>query len=115
MITVLMHKDGCGLYSRAKISGHSGYSVRGSDIICAAVSTISQGILCGIEEVLKCDVTVDEDKDGELDFTVYPQMCKVHDCQLMMSTLVWSLKDIAEQYPQYVSYAEVEGAEVEGD
>ena len=107
MIQVTMFKDN-GLIQRVKISGHSGYSVRGSDIVCSAVSTISQGILGGIMEVAKCEVNILADGDGELDFMVLPDLHNMHHCQLLTDTLDWSLKDIAEQHGEYVSYEEVD-------
>lgn len=97
-----------GDISRVKISGHSGYSVLGSDIVCSAVSTISQGILGGIMEVVKCEVNILEDANGELDFVVLPGLHDAHHCNLLTETLAWSLKDISEQYEEFVSYSEVD-------
>jgi len=35
------------------VSGHSGYSEEGSDIVCASISTLSQMVCVGLENVLK--------------------------------------------------------------
>ena len=34
------------------VSGHSGYSVEGSDIVCSAISSLSQMVCVGLENVL---------------------------------------------------------------
>ena len=47
-----------------EVSGHSGYSEEGSDIVCSAISTLSQSICVGLDNVLnlKPDVIIDEKK-----------------------------------------------------
>ena len=50
MVTVkLLYQDKAltGIESR----GHSGYSRRGSDIVCAAVSTLMQALILGLEDI----------------------------------------------------------------
>ena len=46
------------------ISGHSGYAEEGSDIICSAISTLSQSICVGLENVLnlKPIIEINENK-----------------------------------------------------
>ena len=34
------------------VSGHSGYSEQGSDIVCSAISSLSQSVCVGLENVL---------------------------------------------------------------
>lgn len=36
-----------------KVSGHAGYSEEGSDIVCSAVSALTQAPLLGLEKHLK--------------------------------------------------------------
>ncbi|MCI7181565.1 MAG: ribosomal-processing cysteine protease Prp [Schaedlerella sp.] len=43
MIEVIVHQDGI------KISGHAGYAPQGQDIVCAAVSAITQTLIKSIE------------------------------------------------------------------
>ncbi len=47
-----------------RVEGHSGYSDQGSDIVCSAISTTSQMVIVGLNEVLnlKINYLVDEDK-----------------------------------------------------
>ncbi len=54
MITI-NHSDGC-----IKIEGHAGYAAHGQDIVCAAISTITQVFLASVEDLttdnLKSDI-----------------------------------------------------------
>ena len=47
-----------------EISGHSGYSEYGSDIVCASISSISQACALGLKEVLGIELkmNINEDK-----------------------------------------------------
>ena len=42
-----------------EISGHSGYAEEGSDIVCSAISSISQMVVVGIKDVLKIGAFVE--------------------------------------------------------
>lgn len=37
-----------------KVYGHSGYDISGRDIVCAAVSSITQSVIIGLNKVI-CD------------------------------------------------------------
>ncbi|MBE7082207.1 MAG: ribosomal-processing cysteine protease Prp [Clostridiales bacterium] len=41
------------------ISGHSGYAEEGSDIVCSAISTLSQSICVGLENVLNLNPIIE--------------------------------------------------------
>ena len=45
-----------------EVSGHSGYLEQGSDIVCSAVSTASQMVCVGLENVLKLKPTIKIDE-----------------------------------------------------
>lgn len=40
------------------VSGHSGYSSAGHDIVCSAISTLSQSTCVGLENVLNLNPTI---------------------------------------------------------
>ena len=46
------------------VSGHSGYSEAGSDIVCSAISSLSQMTCVGLENVLNLNpnIIIDEEK-----------------------------------------------------
>lgn len=45
-----------------EVSGHSGYAEVGSDIVCSAISTLSQSICVGLDNVLNLnpEIVIDE-------------------------------------------------------
>ena len=61
-VTFLKRSDGALLGYRA--NGHSGYAEAGADIVCAAISALTQTTLNGLKNVLKAPVMFDQDDDG---------------------------------------------------
>jgi uncharacterized protein YsxB (DUF464 family) len=95
---------GKGIFHGFKITGHVGFDVKGKDVVCAAISAVSQSTLIGLNEVMKVDLNY-EIKDGLI-------RCDLKDsnecAQFMMKTLYQTLVQISKQYPRNVSISEVE-------
>ena len=68
MITVDLFKNEQGLITGYKVSGHAGFAAAGEDIVCGAVSVLTQTPILGLEQHLKCQPSyhVDEE-DGILE------------------------------------------------
>ena len=49
MVQVDIFKDKQGMINGYKVSGHAGYAEEGMDIICSAVSALTQAPLLGLE------------------------------------------------------------------
>ncbi len=93
-----------GIFYGFKISGHVGFDVKGKDVLCAAISAVSQSTLIGLNEVMKLDVNY-EIKDGLIECNLKNN----NECaQFMMETLYQTLVQLAKQYPRNVSISEVE-------
>lgn len=97
----LFHND---RYAGFKMSGHVGLGTKGKDVVCAAVSAITQATLIGLEEVLgekivyKIDdglVKCDMKSDGEC-------------AQKMIETLHKTILQLSKQYPKNLSVSEME-------
>jgi uncharacterized protein YsxB (DUF464 family) len=99
MTTVRFLRRGGRLYG-FEAGGHAGYAPSGEDIVCAAVSALTQTALLGLQEVLKVPVTwkVDEEKGG---LTVRVRE-STDGTVLLLRTLEAGLKNIAGQYPDQV-------------
>lgn len=88
-----------------EISGHSGYGEAGSDIVCAAVSALSQAVANGLKSVVHAPVMFDQN-DGNASLTV----CLMPECtreqleksQILLDTLYEALQAIARDYPRNV-------------
>ena len=84
--------------------GHSGYAEAGEDIVCAAVSALTQGTLNGLLNVLKApvDYHIDE-KDGILTASLgdVPEG-KRAGAQLLLETLASALQMIEADYARFI-------------
>ena len=81
--------------------GHSGYSTEGTDIVCAAVSTLFVTLVNSIAEFTNDLVSVrGEPGDGALIWRG-----KISEKgRLLLDSALLGLRDVAEQYPEYVSF-----------
>ncbi|MEJ5257351.1 MAG: ribosomal-processing cysteine protease Prp [Fervidobacterium sp.] len=83
------------LYKSFEISGHALYAKKGKDIVCAAVSSVSQHTA----RVLEVEGAVVKIEEGYLRVE---RISKNEISQRFVEELVVTLKDIEEQYPRYV-------------
>lgn len=85
--------------------GHAGFDKRGKDIVCSAVSSITQTCALGILEVLKINAKyeVDEDK-GYLELRLPEAMDKslLEKTQVLLQTTCLALKDLSAGYPSNI-------------
>jgi len=115
MIKVIIYETNNNHIGRFTISGHSGYDIKGQDIICAAVSVLGQNTLnslvevCGIKED-EIDYFIDEEK-GFLDARVPRDLDEGTrmKAETVLRTLELGIKSIMESYPGYITlkYGEV--------
>lgn len=104
MIEVRLFSDSVGRLKGLFVSGHSGYARAGSDIVCAAVSAITQAAVLGLEEVLELapEVRID-DEAGLLELTLaQPGANKEREAQAVLETAARSLERLSGQYPKYL-------------
>lgn len=91
-------------------AGHAGYAEIGSDIVCAAVSTVMQQTALGIIDYLKLDVkpTV---KNGFLSINLknVDNNGREAEVDALTESMYLMLVQIAEQYPKYVKLTVKEG------
>src|SRR5690625_3892858 len=106
MITVVVKRANTDNRSirEVSISGHALYGDHGQDIVCAAVSAVSINLINAVEVIV--GVPLDTQQEDGLIVCVVPASVapKVAErVQLLMETLVFSLKSIAEEYPTFVT------------
>ncbi len=89
-----------------KCCGHTGYSKSGSDIVCAAVSSIVQTAMLGIEHYSsgKIKAVINEEKallkinmPDDIDVQLNDK------CQIILKTMKLGLVDLAENYSDYIN------------
>ena len=104
MTTVTVFRRPDGSLSGFDCRGHAEYADAGEDIVCAAVSALTQGTLNGLLNVLKApvDYRIDE-KDGILTASLgdVPED-KRAGAQLLLETLVSALQMIEADYARFI-------------
>jgi uncharacterized protein YsxB (DUF464 family) len=86
------------------ITGHAHYAQAGEDIVCAAVSGISLGMVNVIERMFGVRVYRESDHEGVLHCQLPDGLepAKQEKIQLLLEAMVLSLEGVAEEYPTYV-------------
>lgn len=107
MIEISIYKNADNLITGLKVSGHAGYSQKGSDIVCAAVSTLVINTINSIENFTSDHFNIAEDeKKGLIEFHVEEPMSS--NVNLLMNSLVLGLQGIQEEYSsKYVKLNQV--------
>ncbi len=94
-----------GTLTGFRAQGHTGYARAGQDIVCAAVSALTQSTLNGLRNVLKAPVTYEiDDQDALLQAELTPEATKaqIDGAQLLLVSLLEGLQAIERSYPRNV-------------
>lgn len=107
MIRVRVKRNSGGNPTKLEVKGHALFAPQGSDIVCAAVSMLTQTVIFALQDLvqLKFPVRVEE---GYLSVSAPPVMEneKAEKFFLLMETMLLGLKETARSYPAYVVYTE---------
>ena len=90
------------------VSGHSGYSEAGSDIVCAAISAVVTMAEATINDVCgaKAKVRVKEE-DARVTLTLPTSCDEEESVQAVLSGMMLALISLKEDYPDYIEILEV--------
>ncbi|HKM17989.1 MAG TPA: ribosomal-processing cysteine protease Prp [Limnochordia bacterium] len=91
-------------------AGHSGFAQYGEDIVCAAVSVLTQTAVIGLQEVLGAGAAV-EISEGLLKCTLPPGLPEAvwQQSQLILKVMYAGLKAVFQEYgAEYLEIEEVE-------
>lgn len=98
MITIKVDYDSQGMITGYKVEGHAGLAEAGKDILCAAVSVLTQTPILGLERHLKSKPRYKVE-----DATLQVQLDRADETtQAILMTMVYGLQDLAEKYPKIV-------------
>lgn len=108
MIKVKILRNSEGNIAGYNVEGHSGYSRKGRDIVCAAVSILTQNSLIALHEV--CGVDEEnikyyiDDKKGILKVLLQGNLNEVqrNNVYIVLSTMELGIKNLMESYPENV-------------
>lgn len=90
-----------------QIKGHAGAAEKGSDVVCAAVSSAAYMTANTITEILHADAMADVDEDGEMFLRISKK--DAPNCSDLLAGFKLHLQALEEQYPEniHVNYTEV--------
>ncbi len=90
------------------IKGHALYGDPGEDVVCAAVSAVSQAAVLGLEEHVGLELTVEIEEGSmwcRLPLGIGEE--KSIRAQAILHTMFLAIKSIAQDYPERISISEV--------
>jgi len=90
-------------------SGHTGYAKSGKDIVCASISSLTQAVVMGLQDVCYIGIRMTLD-DGYIK-VIIPQDLddkKIRESQILLETLYLSIKDLQSGYSKYISMEVIE-------
>ncbi len=89
--------------------GHAGYADAGEDIVCAAVSALTQTAVMGLRELLKLVIAV-EMEEGYIYCMLPDDIAKHHrhDAELILGTMAMGLGSIAQTNGDYIKVTDKE-------
>lgn len=87
-----------------EISGHSGYSKAGHDIVCAAVSAVTNLVLIGLMKELSIKLDLKNNDGGYLKCDLPKGIDKeISDkAQLLIGCMIKEFQDIESNYGKYI-------------
>ena len=91
--------------------GHTGYGRYGKDILCSAISSITQSCMIGLDKVLGIDIQIDRnDENGYLKIELPDTLDKESESkvEVLMDTCYLSLLDLKDGYSKYISMEVIE-------
>ena len=90
------------------VSGHSGYSEAGSDIVCAAISAVVTMAEATINDVCgaKAKVRVKE-ADARITLTLPASCDEEESVQAVLAGMLLTLCSLRDDYPDYIEVLEV--------
>jgi uncharacterized protein YsxB (DUF464 family) len=107
MINIIFKRK-CNYLVSFNIDGHADYDYEGYDIVCSAVSTLSISICNGITDIVKVKAEISE-HDGYLNLDLNNQCeTQIEKCQVLMETMLLGMKNIEDNYGDYIIVEEVQ-------
>lgn len=107
MIEISFFENGKETY-KVIAKGHSGYAESGSDIVCAAVSTLVQSTYLAVKD-LGVDVDLARDDGVPLFEFGMEKESNNHDVQVLMRALRVGIEDLRSGYPKFITVKVING------
>lgn len=94
-----------GNFIKLEVCGHSGYDRLGRDIVCAAVSSVTQSVIIGLENVICRDFYCfinDKDASVFVDISLYNKE-DMNKAQILLNTFKYTMDSLILDYGKYIN------------
>lgn len=109
MVSFSIKRDRNNRINGFTCSGHAGYSEKGTDIVCAAISALTQSAILALERLVGVKLALKANsKTGSMDCSWDNHPDKVEQAELVIRMVALGLIEIEKQYPNHLSVNEVE-------
>src|SRR5947209_16978943 len=99
---VLSKQDTKSNFQYIIIKDHANYAEKGQDIVCAAISAITNGAINFLQLYYKNDCQISY---LSAEISIYPRNDN-SECQLCLKLMLYQLENIANSYPDYLKINE---------
>lgn len=92
-----------------EVKGHSGYAVEGKDIVCSAVSTLTEALINGLVDLVginDCFVIEEDTPYLKVELPKDLDVDKLRDSQLLLKNTVNALKNVRDSYSKFINIKE---------
>ncbi|WP_127147838.1 ribosomal-processing cysteine protease Prp [Veillonella sp. VA139] len=103
MTHIDVKRNGVGQIIECHFQGHAGAAPYGEDIVCAAISMLSQTSILGLHEVAQQAMEY-QMEDGELHILLSEPINESG--QAILETMLLGIKNVADQYSDFVRVSE---------
>lgn len=83
---------------RISITGHAGYDEPGKDIVCAAISTLSQVFVASVGELTAAKIKTAQ-MGGYMEIVIEESTERA---QVLLDSFLLGCRMVADEYPEYV-------------
>jgi uncharacterized protein len=101
-VTKVIYKKKDNFFEFITVYGHSEFSTKGKDIVCAGISSIVEGS-CSFLSSYYNEFIIIKKKEGKISFTPLKNDLEINICLEMM---FYQLKNIERFYPNYLAFLE---------
>lgn len=110
MIKIKIFRDNAKNICSFEVSGHAGFAKKGADIICSAVSALTQTTVQGLKMVAGIEIQYKVDQSGYLDCKL-PKNLDEKQRQMstaILETMYIGLKNLEQSYSKHIDISENE-------
>ena len=105
MIKVLFKQNQKEQFTLLKTEGHAHLDIDGKDILCSAVSVLTENLSNCLKALLNLPVTIEEAKGLYSIYIESEFVCDESD--LLFASVIFGLRVLAKQYPDRISVEEI--------